>query len=111
MNRKGQALIEFVLIMPVLLFILLAIFDFGMILSNKSNLSTISNDIVDMYKNGESIGEINKEYKDVNVKISNYRDKYKKIILVKDVKVFTPGLNKILGDKYIVKIERVIVNE
>ena len=39
MNRKGQALIEFVLIMPVLLFILLIIFDFGMILSNKTNLS------------------------------------------------------------------------
>lgn len=111
MNRKGQALIEFVLIMPVLLFILLAIFDFGMILSNKSNLSTISNDIVDMYKNGESIDVINKEYKDVDIKITDYKSKYKKISLKKDIKVFTPGLSNILGKKYPVVIERVIVNE
>ena len=111
MNRKGQALIEFVLIMPVLLFILLAIFDFGMILSNKNNLSAISNDVVDMYKNGESIDTINREYKDIDIKIKDYRNKYKKISLEKDIKVFTPGLSNILGDKYPVVIERVIVNE
>ena len=31
MNNKGQALIEFVLILPVFLFILFAVIDFGMI--------------------------------------------------------------------------------
>ncbi|MBR3161701.1 MAG: pilus assembly protein [Bacilli bacterium] len=110
MNRKGQALIEFVLIMPVLLFILLAVFDFGMILSNKTNLSSISEDIVNMYQNGEPIETINNEYKDVKINIENYKSKYKKITIEKDLKVFTPGLSNILGNPYQIKIERVISN-
>ena len=110
MNRKGQALIEFVLIMPVLLFILLIIFDFGMILSNKTNLSNISEDIVNMYQNGETISSINNEYKDIKIDVTNYKSKYKKIIIEKKMKVFTPGLSSILGNPYIIKIERVINN-
>ncbi|MEE3343853.1 MAG: TadE family protein [Bacilli bacterium] len=110
MNRKGQALIEFVLIMPVLLFILLAVFDFGMILSNKTNLSNISNDIVEMYKSGESIEAINNDYKDIKIRITDYKSKYKKIIIEKDIKIFTPGLSNILGKRYHAKIERVVVN-
>ena len=110
MNRKGQALIEFVLIMPVLLFILLIIFDFGMILSNKTNLSSISEDIINMYQNGESISSINNEYKDINIKVNNYRSKNKKITIEKKLKVFTPGLSNILGNPYTIKIERVITN-
>ena len=50
MNNKGQALIEFVLILPVFLFILFAIIDFGMIFSTKSNLESDSTDIVSLYK-------------------------------------------------------------
>ena len=110
MNRKGQALIEFVLIIPVLLFILLAIFDFGMILSNKNNLSSISNDIVSMYKNGETIADINNEYKDIKITVIPYKSKYKKIIIEKDIKVFTPGLSNILGNPFKAKIERVITD-
>lgn len=110
MNKKGQALIEFVLIMPVLLFILLAIFDFGMILSNKTNLSSISEDIVNMYKNGDSIATINNTYKDVKIDITNYKSKYKKIKIEKDLKIFTPGLSTILGNPYPIIIERVIIN-
>ena len=34
MNRKGQALVEFVLIMPVLIFIIFVIVDFGTIFNN-----------------------------------------------------------------------------
>lgn len=110
MNRKGQALIEFVLIMPILLFILLAIFDFGMILSNKTNLSSISEDIVTLYKNGESISSIKEEYKNIKIEVTNYKSKYKKITIEKDVKVFTPGLSNILGKEYPIIIERVIPN-
>ncbi len=110
MNRKGQALIEFVLIMPVLLFLLLAIFDFGMILSNKTNLSSMSDDIVEMYKSGESAEAINNHYKDIKIEVVNYKSKYKKITIEKDIKIFTPGLNIILGNNYPIVIERVIVN-
>ena len=111
MNRKGQALIEFVLIMPVLLFILLATFDFGMILSNKTNLSSISDDIVSMYKNGESLDSIEKNYKDIKITTTNYKSKYKKITIEKNIKIFTPGLSSILGNPFPIIIERVIPND
>ena len=51
MNRKGQALVEFVLILPIFIMILFVIYDFGNIFSNKSKLENISSDIVDMYNN------------------------------------------------------------
>ena len=108
MNRKGQALIEFVLILPVFLMILFVIVDFGVILSNKSKLEGISSDIVDMYKNGDTINEINKIYDDVKIDVSGYNSKYIKIVIEKDVDLITPGLNRILDDPYEIKIERVI---
>ena len=37
LNNKGQALIEFVLILPIFLMILFVIIDFGMIFNAKSN--------------------------------------------------------------------------
>ena len=45
MNRKGQALVEFVLILPVFILILFAIVDFGTILSKKNELENDSMDI------------------------------------------------------------------
>lgn len=108
MNRKGQALIEFVLILPVFLMILFVIVDFGVILNNKSKLESISSDIVDMYNNGDNIDEINSIYDDVKIDVSNYKNKYIKIVIEKDVDLITPGLNRILDDPYPIKIERVI---
>ena len=51
MNRKGQALVEFVLILPVFILILFAIVDFGTILSKKNELENDSMDIVSLVKN------------------------------------------------------------
>ena len=81
MNRKGQALVEFVLILPVFIFILFVIVDFGNILSNKNKLEYVSADIVDMYKNGDSVSTIKNSFSDINIDISNYRDKYTKIVI------------------------------
>ena len=81
MNRKGQALVEFVLILPVFIFILFVIVDFGNILSNKNKLEYVSADIVDMYKNGDNVSTIKDSFSDINIDISNYRDKYTKIVI------------------------------
>ena len=53
MNRRGQALVEFVLILPVFLLILFTIVDFGNFLSTKNQLETESTD--DIYNEIESI--------------------------------------------------------
>ena len=107
MNNKGQALIEFVLILPVFLFILFAVIDFGMIFSSKSRLENDSADIIDLYKNGTSIDEIKNMYLDNEINISD-DGKYYKFNISTSVNIITPGFNKIFGDPYFVKVERVV---
>lgn len=109
MNRKGQALVEFVLILPVFILILFSIVDFGMILSKKNELENISVDVAAMVKNNDDISAIKILYPKVNIDI-NKGDKYTKIIISSDVNIMTPGLNRILGDPYNVKVERTIPN-
>lgn len=110
MNNKGQALIEFVLILPIFLMILFVIVDFGTIFNNKSMLENDSAEIIEMYKNGSSIQEINKIYSNVKISSSVYQTKYTKIVIKKDVKLITPGMNRILDNPYPIKIERIISN-
>ena len=77
MNKKGQALVEFVLILPVFLIILLVIVDFGNLLYSKNKLENDSNDMVRIIKNESNI-ELKKEYPDIETKITDYKDNYKK---------------------------------
>lgn len=110
MNRKGQALVEFVLILPVLILILFAIIDFSLIINKKNELENMSIDVVTLFKNGKSIEEINSIYSDVSIDKEDNND-YIKIRISKDVNVMTPGLNLILGNPYKVSIERNVPNE
>ena len=54
-NKRGQALIEFVLILPVLLLIIFAFLDFGRIILCKNHLENIMSDVTNLYKNDENI--------------------------------------------------------
>lgn len=108
MNRRGQALVEFVLILPVFLFILFAIIDFGIIFSTKNNLENDSSDIIELYKNGKSIEEINNLY-DNYIAIIDEGDYYK-FKITTSIDLITPGLNRILGEPYVINIERVVPN-
>ena len=107
MNRKGQALIEFVLILPVLIFILFAIIDFGIIFNTKNTISNDSLDIINLFKNGTSIDEIEKIYDDASINVSNDGE-YLTFKITTSVNLITPGLNKILGDPYVIDVERVV---
>lgn len=107
MNRKGQALVEFVLIIPVFLMVLFIIIDFGMIFSKKNELEHISNDAILMYKENKSISDVQALYK--NVKIEIYKgDTYTKLTFQDEVNIITPGMNIILDSPYIITIERVV---
>ena len=50
-SNKGQALLEFILILPVFLMLFLGIIDFGRIIYEKNRLESISNEVVDFIKN------------------------------------------------------------
>lgn len=110
MNRKGQALVEFVLILPVFILLLFAIVDFGTILSKKNELENNSVDMSLLIKNNMEIDEIRKIYPELDIKLKE-EEKYTNITINKDVNIITPGLNLILGDPYKVSIERVIPND
>ena len=110
MNNRGQALVEFVLILPVLIFILFAIIDFGVIYSSKSNLENDSADIILLFKDGKSVEEIKKIYSNNVISISN-ADNYYRFIISTSLDLITPGLNRLLGDPYVINVERVIPYE
>lgn len=110
MNNKGQALVEFVLILPIFILILFIIVDFGMIINTKSTLENESVDISLMFKEDNNINEIRNLYPEIKIDISE-QNNYLKILLEKEVDIITPGLNRVFDDPYIVKVERVIYND
>lgn len=110
MNRRGQALVEFILILPIFIFLILAVYDFGMIFTKKNSLENNSADIVDMYKNGSTVQDINNLYSSLSISTVN-DDKYTKIIVSDKVKLVTPGFNRIFGNPYQIEVERYIYNE
>ena len=109
MNRKGQALVEFVLILPIFLLILFAIVDFGIILSNRNELENISIDVVSMIRNHNDLDDIKKNYPELSIEIYSDVD-YTTVKIYKYVNIMTPGLNLVLGDPYEVFVERIIPN-
>lgn len=110
MNNKGQALVEFVIILPIFIMILFLVIDFGMIINKKNELENKSTDIIEMIKNGENINKINSLYKEIDVTVTN-QDNYLIVNLNTKINILTLGLNKILSDPYIVNVERTIYND
>ena len=114
MNKKGQALIEFVIILPLVIFILLGIVDFMLILSNKSNLESKMNDVVTIYRKDENSLEIveylNTDLKNVSFSAKN-SNKYTYLEVRMPYKFITPGMDSVFGNKFVIKCERVILNE
>ena len=110
MNRKGQALVEFVLILPVFLLLIFAVYDFGMIFNKRNVLENDSTDIVLLYKDGKTIAEINQIYPDLDISVIR-ENGYDNFVISDDVKIITPGLNRIMGNPYKVKVERYVPYE
>lgn len=106
-NNKGQALIEFVLLLPIIIFIIFGIIDFGIIFNEKNTLENNSLDIINLYNNGEKIENIKGIYKDKNIKIEELENYYK-ISITKNINLITPGLDRIFGSPYQIKTERVV---
>ena len=108
MNNKGQALIEFVMIIPIFLFLALGMVDFGNILHQKYRLENDLDYIVDLYQENKQVDINNYIFKnkiDVNYENS---DEFVMIELSKKVNITTPGLNLILKEPYFVTVERYI---
>ena len=79
----------------------------GLFLVQKNNIENDSLDIVSLFKNGTSVEEIKRIYNENDIKISNDGEYYT-FKITTSVNLITPGLNKILGDPYVIDVERVI---
>lgn len=115
MNKKGQALVEFIIILPISLLLIFCVVDFGRVISLKSDLENKTSDVVTFYQNGntpeEIEGLINNENKDkIKLEIKT-NGKYVTINLSKKIKPITPGLSYIKQDVFNVSVSRVIRNE
>ncbi len=107
LDNKGQALVEFVLILPLFLMLLFVIIDFGVIFSTKNSLETESTDIISLLENDTNIEEVKSIYPKLDITITNDQT-YMKVTTRKYIDLITPGLNKILDNPYEVKVERII---
>ncbi len=110
LNNRGQALIEFVLILPIFLMILFIIVDFGVIFNAKSSLENQSSDIISLIQNGTDLNTIKTTYPDLEVTIKE-DNTYTTITIKSNVDLITPGLNYILEDPYPLTVERIIPND
>ncbi len=106
-NKKGQALIEFILILPVLLLILFMIIDFGKIILCKNHLENTLSNVVTLKENN---GDIKTYLSQDEYKIT-YKIEDNKIILETKLDLITPGLKNILKNPYKVTVERRIIDE
>ena len=114
-NKKGQALVEFVLILPVMLMIIFCMIDFGRVISLKSDLDGVCFDAITFYQNGKDKDEIvnilsKNEIKDIKLDIE-VKDDYIVISATKKINTITPGLTYIKKDIFNVTESRVIKNE
>lgn len=110
-NNKGQALIEFVIILPILLLLILGAIDFGNILYKKYTLENDLDYITSLVRNNKTI-EIDYYNKQNHITSNIEQIESKTTITVsKNISVITPGLNKILGKNYKIEAKRVILNE
>ncbi len=115
MKKKGQALVEFVIILPIVIFLFFGAVDFGRIILRTNELETLTSDVIDLYKNGSSYEEINKFLKETNkdntLEVKNKNNEYVEFNLKSKINFITPGLSKILGKDYEAKVKRVIYYE
>lgn len=106
-NKKGQALVEFIIILPIFIFMVLAIIDVGKMLYSKNQMQNNLNEVVSMYKDGKKLAEMERFVKeidrDMELSISNDSNKYIEISISKKPEITTPGLNLILKKDIIAK--------
>ena len=109
MNKRGQALVEFVIILPILLLLIFAFIDFGRIIVCKNHLEGVMNEVVNL--SDEEITSYLKKDSDYSISYDVKIDNYKNITLTTKLNLVTPGLKNILKNPYVVKVERSIVYE
>lgn len=109
MNRKGQALVEFIIIMPIFIFIVLAMFDLGNIIIKKYQLENDLDTVVNMYEEAKT-EQVEYYVKTIDAKVKyDVSENYNVITLSKKVNVITPVVRQALGKSYEISVKRTVM--
>lgn len=104
MNKKGQALVEFVLVLPILIFLLLGVVDISRLMIMKNHLESVLGSV-----DVDTTNILDKEY-DIEL-IRKDQGSSVVVELKSCLEVSTPGLNKIIGDPACVSTSKVFEKE
>ena len=113
MKKKGQALVEFIIILPIFIMFLLGIVDIGKIMYSKIIMEDVMSDVVAYYEKNDNVEVIKDKLKlDKSYSLNINKDsEYTNIDLIKEIEIITPGLNLIFNNPYELEISRSIINE
>lgn len=111
MNNKGQALVEFVIIVPIITMIIFIIIDFSNIFYQKNHLENVVSDVVSYKENGRSNSYIEKTLDDdINITYkANGNDLT--IIVNKNINLITPFSGLFFKNPFPISTERTIIYE
>lgn len=99
-KTSGQALVEFIMILPIFLLIVFSTIDFSKIIYEKYNLQN-DLDIIKQYYSQKDQTELNNYLQQNHLKIDyTHKDTYIIITISKNIDIITPGLNRILKSPY-----------
>lgn len=102
-KNSGQALIEFALILPVILLILLYMIEFGRIILKKQQLESDMNLIIDLYEEKQQ-QELENYIINNNIEIDYKKQNNLTTIEIKqNIKSNVPLINKIIGNNITTK--------
>ncbi len=111
-KKRGQALVEFVIILPIFTFMLLAVIDIGKILFFRNELESQLSEVIFLYNEKKSYNDIVKEMElddeNITLEIKNEDNEKVTFFLKQDLEIITPGLNLILANPYEISVQRKI---
>lgn len=103
MKNRGQALVEFILILPVFLFLVLGKIDLGKIIYTKFTLQNDLNSIVELYEDDLQDDYYNYAHnKKIALNITT-NNNLTTIKVSKNIEISTPILSNVLKSPYLVE--------
>lgn len=110
MKNKGQALVEFVIVLPVMLIVFLGMFDLGSVFLKQYHLENDLDHVIELYRD-DQLEAITEYVKSQNIQVTYDKKVTDTTISVSSsVPINTPLLNFVLGNPHQVLVKRVIQN-
>ena len=106
MKNKGQALVEFILILPILILLIFGMVEVGNLIYQKYKLETHVDPIIELYNSEPDLIETYENKNELDAEFSKDGNLVT-VTLSKNIKLITPGVTNFLGNPINIHAERV----